>query len=385
MKTTASITIMVLTCLVAGCEKKAIQPAATKPPDVVVDHPVVRDVQDSEEFPGRTEPVKTVEIRAQVTGALEAVHFKDGAEVAAGQKLFTIDGRVFRAELEKAAASVTQMKARLDRFAKDYVRLKGLKDSGVGSIEEFDRIVGDKAEAEAAVKVAEASVQLARTNLEYCTISAPFAGRVSRRNVDPGNLIKANETPLTTIVALDPIYAYFEVDERTLLRLRRIVTKFPSSQLHSTTIGIALADETGFPRTGTVDFMDNQLNPGTGTLRVRAVVENKSQLLAPGLFCRLRLPVGPPHRAVLVPDEAVGSDQGQKYVFVVNEKDEVVFRPVQLGFLVDRMRVIDAGLSATDRIIVKGLQRVRPGIKVTPKSMEGTQTDAKSAAEMKKS
>jgi RND family efflux transporter MFP subunit len=372
---------------IAGCEKKAIQPTPVKPPDVVVDHPVIRDVQDSEEFPGRTEPVKAVEIRAQVTGALEAIHFKDGADVVAGQKLFTIDSRVFRAELEKATANLTQTKARVDRLTKDYVRLKGLKDSGVGSIEEFDRILGDKAEAEAAVKVAEASVQLAQTNLEYCTITAPFAGRASRRAVDPGNLIKANETALTTIVALDPIYVYFEVDERTLLRLRRIVTQFPSSQPHAATVGIALADETGFPRTGTVDFMDNQLNSGTGTLRVRAVVDNKSHMLAPGLFCRLRLPVGPPHRAVLVPDEAVGSDQGQKYVFVVNDKDEVVFRPVQLGFLSDRMRVIDSGLSATDRIIVKGLQRVRPGIKVTPKfdEVKPAKTAGPQPADAKKS
>lgn len=384
MKITTFLSLPALIFLIVGCEKKAIQPAATKPPDVVVDFPILREVQDSEEFPGRTEPVKAVEIRAQVTGALEAIHFTDGAEVTAGQKLFTIDSRVFRAELEKATASLTQAKARVDRLAKDYARLKGLKDTGVSSVEEFDRIIGDKAEADAAVKVAEASVQLAQTNLEYCTISAPFAGRVSRRNVDPGNLIQANVTPLTTIVALDPIYAYFEVDERTLLKLRRELTKFPSSQPHSTTVSIALADETGFPRTGTIDFMDNQLNPGTGTIRFRAVVDNKSHLLAPGLFCRMRLPVGPPHRAVLVPDDAVGSDQGQKYVFVVNEKDEVVYRPVQLGFAIDRMRVIDSGLAPTDRIIVKGLQRVRPGIKVTPKPNDVKQADAK-PAEAKKS
>lgn len=379
MKIVSSISLFVLALAVAGCEKKSIQPTPSKPPDVVVDHPVMRDVQDSEEFPGRTEPIRSVEIRAQVTGALEAIHFADGADVAAGQKLFTIDSRVFRAELDKAAANATQMKARLDRLAKDYIRLKGLKDSGVGSIEEFDRIIGDKAEAEAAVKVAEATVQLAQTNLDYCTITAPFAGRVSRRAVDPGNLIQANVTPLTSLVALDPIYVYFEVDERTVLKLRRDLAKFPSAQPHSRTVGIALADETGFPRTGTIDFMDSQLNAGTGTMRFRAIVENKSHLLAPGLFCRLRLPVGPPHRAVLVPDEAVGSDQGQKYVFVVNEKDEVVFRPVQLGFLSDRQRVIESGLAATDRIIVKGLQRVRPGIKVTPKAGEEKQADAKPA------
>jgi multidrug efflux system membrane fusion protein len=359
--------LLFLSVCLAGCAKPAVTPAPTKPPEVVVDRPTVREVQDAEEFPGRTEAIRAVEIRAQVTGALAAIHFRDGAEVTAGQKLFSVDDRVYRSELEKAKAGVTQARARLDRVTKDFLRLKGIADSGAGSKEEFDRVSGDKAEAEAAVGVAVATEALAATNLAYCTITAPFAGKASRRAVDAGNLVMANVTPLTTVVAIDPIYAYFEVDERTLLRLRRLVTKHPSAAPARTTVGVALSDETGFPRTGEIDFTDNTVNPGTGTIRVRAVVENKSQLLAPGLFCRLRLPVGPPHKAVLIPEEAVGSDQGQKYVFVVNEKDEVVFRPVSLGFSVDRMRVINSGLSPTDRIIVKGLQRVRPGIKVTPK------------------
>ena len=361
--------------LVAGCQKQAVQPAPTKPPEVWVDRPTLREVQVAEEFPGRIEAAKSVEIRAQVTGALETIHFEDGKDVVAGQKLFTLDGRVFRAEVDKAKATLTQSKARFDRVSKDYERLKGISTSGAGSKEEFDRVIGDRAESEAVVGVAEAAVKLAQTNLDYCTISAPFAGKVSRRAMDAGNLIKANESALTTIVALDPIYAYFEVDERTLLRLRRIVIQAPSTAESKTKVGIALSDETGFPRTGTIDFTDNQVNSGTGTIRMRAVVENKSNLLAPGLFCRLRLPVGPPHQAVVIPEEAVGSDQGQKYVFVVNEQDEVVFRPVTLGFQVDKLRVIDSGLSPTDRIIVKGLQRVRPGVKVTAKELSPTKQD----------
>lgn len=355
-----------------GCNKPAIQPAPTKPPEVIIDRPVLQDVQDAEEFPGRTEPVKNVEIRSQVTGAMEKVHFKDGTDIAAGQTLFSIDSRVFRSELDKAKATVVQMKARFDRVSKDYERLKGIQATGAGSKEEFDRVTGDKAEAEAAVAVAEATVQLAQTNLEYCTITAPFAGRVSRRTVDPGNIIKANETVLTTILTLDPIYAYFEVDERTLLRLRRLITQAPSAAPSKTIVQISLSDESGYSRTGVVDFMDNQVNSSTGTIRMRAVVENKSNLLSPGLFCRLRLPIGSPHQAVLIPEETIVSDQGQKYVFVVNEKEEVTQRPIVMGFQMDKMRVIEKGLTPNDRIIVKGLQRVRPGVKVTAKEMEKT-------------
>ena len=253
----------------AGCNKPAIQPAPTKPPEVIVDHPTYREVQDAEEFPGRIEPVKMVEIRAQVTGALQAVQFQDGSDVLLGQKLFAIDDRVYRAEVERAKASLTQSKARYDRVSKDYDRLKGIELTGARSKEEFDRVTGDKAEAEAAVGVADAALKLAQTNLDYCSITAPFAGRVSRRAIDPGNMIKANETPLTTIVALDPIYAYFEVDERTLLRLRRLLYQSPSSTPAKTSVGIALSDENGFPRVGTIDFTDNQVNSGTGTIRMR--------------------------------------------------------------------------------------------------------------------
>ncbi|MFO0939079.1 MAG: efflux RND transporter periplasmic adaptor subunit [Gemmataceae bacterium] len=200
----------------AGCGKPPIQPIATKPPEVWVSRPVMREVQDSEEFPGRIESVRSVEIRAQVTGALEAIHFDDGKDVVAGQKLFTIDSRVYRAEFERTKASLTQAKAHLDRLTKDYERLKGIAQSGASSKEEFDRVIGDKAEADAAVGVAEAALRLAQTNLDYCTITAPFSGKVSRRMMDLGNLIKANESPLTTLlVAVDPIYATFEVDERT--------------------------------------------------------------------------------------------------------------------------------------------------------------------------
>jgi multidrug efflux system membrane fusion protein len=256
---------------------------------------------------------------------------------------------------------------------KDHDRQLDLARTGAGSKEDLERTAGELAEAESAIAVADAAVKLAQTQIDYCTIVAPFAGRASRRTIDPGNIVQANTTVLTTIVATQPMYASFDIDERTLLRLRRVTRKETADKA---VVSIALADEETSPsptsgdasyRSGVIDFTDNQVNPGTGTLRMRAIVDNTSKLLSPGLFCRLRFPIGSPRKAIVIPEEAVGSDQGQKYVFVVNDKDEVVYRPVTLGFSVDRHRVVEKGLEPTDRVIIRGLQRVRPGVKVVPK------------------
>jgi multidrug efflux system membrane fusion protein len=354
-----------------GCQKSAPPTVAVKPPEVIVARPVVREVQETEEFPGKFEATKSVELRAQVTGSLEAIHFADGADVTEGQKLFTIDSRVFRAELERANAGLAQAVAKRNRLKKDYDRRVTLGDAG--SKEDLDRTAGELAEADSAIAVSQALVTLAKTQLDYCAIVAPFSGRASRRAIDPGNIVKANDTILTTIVATHPIHATFDVDERTQLRLKRIEKGIPGAKA---VVSIALADEdvnipprSGEPgyRSGVVDFTDNQVNSGTGTIRYRVVVENPDRFLTPGLFCRLRFPIGQPRKALVIPEEAVGSDQGQKYVFVVNQKDEVVYRPVTLGFAVDRVRVVERGLEPTDRVIVRGQQRVRPGVTVTPK------------------
>ncbi len=365
-----------------GCAKPPPAVAPAKPPEVIVGRPVIRPVTDSEDFTGRTEAVASVDLRSRVTGYLDKIHFKDGADVETGQLLFTIDPRTYQAEVEKAEAAVKQADARLTRTKNDFERAESLKGRGI-SPEELDRAAGDRAEAAAAVGVAAAAKRIAVQNVDFTKITAPFKGRVSRRSVDPGNLVKADDTVLTNAVQLDPIYANFDVDDRTLLRIRRLIRggKVESARTTPTVVQVGLPDKDGYDLTGTVDFIDTKVDPGTGTLRVRAVVPNPTFLLSPGLFVRVRLPIGAGKPAVLVPEEAVGTDQGEKFIYVVNAKDEVEYRPVRLGGQHEGLRVVmptepvpgtparPSGVTPTDRIIVSGLQRVRAGGKVTVKDV----------------
>jgi RND family efflux transporter MFP subunit len=362
----------------AGCGKAPVTLAPTKPSEVVVDRPVIRPFVDHEEFTGRTEAFNTVDIRSQVSGYLDSVHFKDGADVPEGALLFRIDPQTYTAALDQAKSALTQAKAHLDRLTRDHERMIKLKGTTALSQEEFDRVVGDREEAGAAVKVAEAAKRLAETNLAYTEIRAKFAGRLSRRMIDPGNVVKANETLLTNLVALDPIYAAFDVDERTLLRIRRLVRegKITSARNDEVRVEIGLADEEGYHHSAPITFVDSRVDAASGTLRVRATLPNPKILFSPGLFLRIRLPVGKPKPALMVPEEAIGSDQGQRFVYVVNDKDEVEYRKVKPGPLTElargdgpaeQVRVIEEGVSPADRVIVSGLQRVRAGVKVAPK------------------
>ena len=219
--------------------------------------------------------------------------------------------------------------------------------------------------------VAEADRDLAALNLDFTRVTAPIGGRLSRRMVDPGNLVKADETALTSIVSLDPMFVYFDVDERTVLRIRRLIRegKIKSRTETELPVQVALADEDGFPRTGFINFSDNKVDPNTGTLRVRGVVENpKPHVLSPGMFLRVRLPIGKPYQALMIAERALGTDQGRKFLYVVNGDDEVEQRPVKVGQLNDEgMRVIEQGLQPGERVIVNGIQRVRAGKKVKPK------------------
>ncbi|MGL4420853.1 MAG: efflux RND transporter periplasmic adaptor subunit, partial [Gemmataceae bacterium] len=349
-----------------GCQKRAVPVVPTTPTEVIVAPPILREVRDYEDFTGKTEPVNSIDIRAQVTGYLDQVFFRDGADVAANAPLFEIDPRTYQAQLNQSTASVALAKAHRDRIARDYDRIAKLSNTDAISKEELNKVSGDKAEADAAVAVAEAQKQLAETNLEYTKIRAKFAGRLSRRMVDPGNIVKANETLLTTLVALDPIYATFDVDERTLLKSRRLIRegKADSARESEVPVQIGLADEEGFNRTAVINFIDNRVESSTGTLRVRAIMPNPQLLLSPGLFIRVRIPLSRPHPAILVPEAAIGTNQGLKFVYVVNENDEVVERRVTPGQIIDGYRVIEKGVEKTDRVIVNGLQRVRPGVKV---------------------
>ncbi len=360
-----------------GCARKPPEPVKTPPPTVLVERPVAQQVNDYEDFAGRTEPFKVVELKSRVTGYLKKIHFKDGEDIKAPATLFEIDDRPFRAELARATAARTKAQKHLKTATADYARVKAQYDQGVSEQALMDKATGDKAEAEADVEAAAAAVDIAATNLEFCRITAPFDGRLSKRMVDEENLVKADETMLTTVVRLDKLYATFDIDERTVIRVRRLIQSgsATSSREQPLEVKLALADDDDFSLTGTIVFTDNQIDPGTGTLRARAEVTNPKLtrapwfLLSPGQFVRVRVPIGPPRAAVLVPERAVGSDQGQRFVYVVNDKNVVERRNLRAGQLYGALRVLeDAAVSPTDRVIVDGLLRVRPGIEVNPKA-----------------
>jgi RND family efflux transporter MFP subunit len=343
---------------------------------VTVSRPVERDVTDHADFTGRTAAVDSVEVRARVLGYLDKVHFKEGALVKKGDLLFEIDPRPYRADLGRAEGTVAQYDARVRRTEHDYRRVKSLLTRGAVGQEEYDRYEADYREAAANLDVARANRDLAALNLEYSRIIAPVSGRVSRYVVTVGNLIQSGDqnggTLLTTIVSVDPMYVYFDVDERTVLRIRQLIREGKASSAQETEwpVALGLATEEGFPHEGTIDFEENQVNPKTGTLRVRGVFPNKYEALSPGFFARVRLPIGAAHRALLVTDRAIDTDQGQKVLYVVNPKNEVISRAVRLGALHDGLREITAGLEAGERVIVTGLQQVRPGLTVEPKLVD---------------
>lgn len=370
MRITTLLSLLTLALCAAGCEQQAPAMPQAKPPQVEVSLPVYREVIDHEDFTGQTESVRTIDIRARVTGYLEKVHFKHGAEVEEGTLLFTIVPIHYQAEVDRTEGVVAQCEARLKRLRLDHARAEKVLATATITREQYDLVSGDLAEAEANLKAAKANRKIAYTNLNYCTVEAPISGRVSRPYIDPGNIVKADDTILTRIVAQDPMWVYFDIDERTMLKLRRL-RKDPSATEPNVPVYMGLADETDYPHRGEIDFRDNRLDPATGTLRVRGVFSNADRLLSPGLFVRVRVPIGEPVLALLVPEPAIGKDQGQKFVYVVNNKDEVEYRAVEVGKLHGGMRVITKGLSPGERVIVNGVQRARPGAKVEAKQGPG--------------
>lgn len=354
----------------AGCKPKTPELAPTKPPEVVVDRPVRKKIQEHEDFTGRTEAYRMTEVRARVSGYLESVHFKEGSDIQEGMVLAEIDPRIYQATVSKSEANMAQAEAHYKRLSSEYRRAERLMSLKTITQEEFDKVAGDRNESLALVEAAKADLALAKLNLGFAKLIAPQSGRIGKRLVDPGNLIKADDTPIATIVSIDPIYASFDIDERTLLRLRKMVRKGEMKSARETDVAVqvGLADEDGFSMDGVIDFVDTVLHPGTGSLRVRALVKNPEKILSPGLFVRIRLPVGEPHEAWMLPEEAMGTDQGNKLVYVLNEKDEVVARRVKQGVLSEGYREITEGLTGSERVIISGLQRVRPGVKVTPKT-----------------
>jgi multidrug efflux system membrane fusion protein len=366
-------------CLALGaCKPKGANQGAAgsgAAPTVTASQPVQKEVMEWDEYPGRLEATEMVEIRARVNGYLQSIHFKDGAEVKKGELLFVIDPRPYQAALDHAEADLVQAQTRLELAANDAARAERLLKSKAISEEEADSRNKAKREAEAAIQSAKASVEVARLNLEYTQITAPINGRASRKMITEGNLVNGNQgqsTLLTTIVSLDPIYCYFEPDERAVLKYQQLAREGKQSGMSAAiACELELANETGYPHHGALDFVDNQINPNTGTLRLRGVFQNPGpdHILQPGFFARVRVPGSPKYKGLLVPELAIGMDQAQKVVYVVNAQNTIDVHPVKLGPVVDGLRVIREGVQPEDWVVINGLMSVRAGAKVNPQKV----------------
>jgi RND family efflux transporter MFP subunit len=369
----ALLTLAVLTMTVTGCSKKEITPVAPPLPDVTVQLPEKRPVTEFYEYIGRTEAPEYVEVRARVTGYLTKIHFTDGKEVAAGEPLFEIDNRPYLFARDNAKARLQQAESQLKLATITLERNKKLEATNSVSQQDLDEIAQQQANAAAEVSAATAALAQAELDLEFCSIKAPIAGRLSQASVTVGNLISStqiNASPLTSIASVDPIHIAFDVDEAAVLRFRELrrsqgeSVQFTHVRELNQKVLVALSNETDFTHEGVLDFIDNQVRPNTGTLFVRAVMPNTDRFFAPGFFVRVRIPFGKPTDSLLVPERAIQSDQSIKYLLVVDSNNVVVRRDVTLGVLDGKMRVIRAGLEETDRVIVNGTQRARAGGKV---------------------
>ena len=359
------------TLVVAACESPAAQSAPPPAPTVTAAKAVARDVTEWNEFTGRLEAVHHVDVRPRVSGLIAAVRFAEGAVVQRGDVLFEIDPRPFQAEVDRLRADLERAKAALTRATAESDRAERLSAEKAISTEEHDRRSSSALEAKAQVSAVEAALRAAELNLEFTRVVAPISGRVSRAIVTEGNLVSSGPgeaTLLTTLVSIDPIYASFEVDEQSFLDFQRAAgTRKGREGAGWGDIRMALAGDEEFPRAGRLQFLDNQLDPATGTIRVRATFSNTDGALTPGLFVRLRLSEGKPYPAVLVQDQAVGTDLDKRFVYVVGDDKAVAYRAVTLGPLVDGLRVVRNGLEPDEVVLVNGLQRVRPGVPVDAK------------------
>jgi RND family efflux transporter MFP subunit len=366
-----------------GCSRSAPQPKDDGPLPITVSYPIEREVSDYSEFTGRTAAVDSVEVRARVFGNLDKINFKEGAMVKKDDVLFEIDPRPYKASLKQAEGRLASLRARLKRLDADFARAQKLIKTETIAQEEYDKVVGDRSETIANIEAQEGTVDQARLDLGYTKVIAPINGRVSRKIVTEGNLVQSGQnggTLLTTIVSVDPVWAYFDVDEHTLLHVQELIRlgKHQSARDSIVPVYLGLGNGNGFPFKGTIDFVDNQVNPKTGTLRVRGVFPNKPEILSPGLFVRVRVRVGEPHKALLVSDRAIDTDQGQKILYVVDTDNKVITRPIRPGALHDGLRAIESGLKPKDRVIVVGLQQVRPGLTVDPKLVEMPRSEVRS-------
>ena len=360
---------VVLLLAVGACNKPSGPPPGPPqgPPPVSVGAAVEKQIVETDEFPGRIEAIDHVEVRARVTGYIQSVHFKAGAEVKKGDLLFLIDPRPFEAAVAQAQATLGNTRAQLDLARTVLKRNEALLAERATSKREFDEAAAAVRGLEAQLRANQAALDTARLNLSYTRVTAPVSGRVGKAEVTPGNLVQGevpNSPLLTTVVSMHPIYASFEVDEGAFLKY------IGGSRGGTLPIAVGLADEPGFPHTGRLEFVDNRVDPQSGTVRMRAVLDNKAGRFTPGLFARVKLGnAAQPRVAVLVADRAIGTGQSKRFVLVVNGENTAEYREVKIGRLVDGLRVIESGLKPGELIVVNGLQRARPGAPVTPEKV----------------
>jgi multidrug efflux system membrane fusion protein len=371
-----AVSCLLLAGVTAGCEQSQPQAMSNEPPGIPVSYPVEREVTEFVDFTGRTDAVHPIDIRARVTGYIEKIFFKDGAEVKKGDVLFEIDPRPYLAQLDQATSQVSLNEASLKLARTTLARDQSIAKSVAGGVsqQQLDQDAAAVEEAEARLKASQASTKVYRLNVDFTRVTSPIDGQVSRYYADVGNLVNQDQTLLTTVVSLDPMHVYFDMDEPTLLRIRRAVNegriKRPADGVFPVLMG--LQGEDGYPHTGSINFVNNQVNSTTGSISVRGVFPNPkpergTRLLSPGMFVRVRLPIGQPHQALLVIDKAISSDQGLKYVYVVDSENKVHYRRVSTGALEsDGLRVISGGLEAGDRVVVGGLQQVKSNLVIKP-------------------
>ena len=372
MTPSRSVLLFVIPALLLAACGGSGEGQAPPPPEVTVGTPEVRSVTNWDEYTGRIAAVESVEVRARVSGYLQSIHFEDGQQVAAGDLLFVIDPRPYEAVVAQARAEVERARAAQEQANRNFERAEELIRSNSISQENFESRRETQAQATAALVAAQAAARSAELDLEFTRVVAPIDGRISRNLVTEGNLVSGGSigsTLLTTIVSQDPVYVYFTGDERAYLRYVRLDREGarPSSRDAPNPVRIQLADEEGFPHEGYMDFVDTRIDEATGTVQGRAVIPNPDGVILPGMFARVRLLGEGPFDATLVPDTVIGTDQSRRFVYVIGQENVAEMRIVELGRLLDDgMRIVREGLGPDDRIVLEGMQRVRPGQPVTP-------------------
>src|SRR6516165_6645017 len=351
-----------------GCKPQGqSQPPSVPPPPVTVATPIRKEVVEWDEYTGRTEAVESVEIRPRVSGYIDQISFKEGQLVKPGDVLFVIDPRPYQDVLDQANANLQSADAERQLQVANLARAERLFKTNVTAKEQYDTNVAERNKAEAQFVQVRAAANSALLNMDFTQVKSPIQGRISRQLVTRGNLVQADSTVLTKVVSVDPIYAYFNVDQRTVQKYHDQIQRgqLQDPRVSAMPVYLQFEGETGFPHEGVIDFVDITYNPSTGTLQIRGRFQNDDASLYPDAFVRVRIAGTPKHDAILITDRAVGTDQGQKFVLLVDDNSVVQVRPVELGPIVDGLRVVRNGLALSDRVIINGLVNARPGSKVT--------------------